>query len=72
MLGLGKSGEVWCAKLEKNDEVRHNITQIASLLAVATVFYWLMDSIYQSGRGGRNRGYGRMEISRRYGLELRP
>ena len=27
---------VW-AKLEKNDEVRHNMTQIASLLAVATI-----------------------------------
>ena len=26
------------AKLEKNDKVRHSMTQIASLLAVATVF----------------------------------
>ena len=29
---------VWWAKLEKNHKVRHNMTQIASLLAVATVF----------------------------------
>ena len=29
---------VWWAKLEENDKVRHNMTQIASLLAVATVF----------------------------------
>ena len=28
---------VWWAKLEKNNKVRHNVTQIASLLAVATV-----------------------------------
>ena len=28
---------VWWAKLEKNDKVRHNMTQIASLLAVAAV-----------------------------------
>ena len=46
---------VWWAKLEKNDKVRHNMTQIASLLAVATVFVDLcqiMGSILQSGRGG--------------------
>ena len=29
------------AKLEKNDKVRHNMTQLASLLAVATVFFFL-------------------------------
>ena len=29
---------VWWAKLEKNDKVRYIVTQIASLLAVATVF----------------------------------
>ena len=34
---------LWWAKLEKNDKVRHNMTQIASLVAVDTVFYWLMD-----------------------------
>ena len=28
---------VWWAKLKKNNKVRHNMTQIASLLAVATV-----------------------------------
>ena len=34
---------VWWAKLKKNVKVRHNImTQKASLLAVATVFTWLM------------------------------
>ena len=45
---------VWWAKLEKNDKVRYNniMIQIASLLTVATVLYWLMDSIYQSGREG--------------------
>ena len=30
--------DVWWPQLEKNDKVRHNMTQIASLLAVATVF----------------------------------
>ena len=29
---------VWWAKLENDDKVRHIVTQIASLLAVATVF----------------------------------
>ena len=28
------------------------MTQIASLVAVDNVFYWLMDFILQSGRGG--------------------
>ena len=42
---------VWLAKLEKNDKVRHNMTQIASLLVVATVFIGLEER-------GRNRGYG--------------
>ena len=28
---------VWWAKLEKNDKVRHDMTQVASLLVVATV-----------------------------------
>ena len=49
---------VWWAKLEKNDKVRHNMTQIASLLAVATVFVDLcqiMGSILQSGRGAYTR-----------------
>ena len=43
---------VWWAKLEKNDKVRHNMTQIASLLAVATDICQIMGSILQSGRGG--------------------
>ena len=37
---------VWWAKLEKNDKVRHNMTQIASLLAVATVFVDLWAPFY--------------------------
>ena len=32
---------VWWAKLEKNDEVKHNMTQVASLLVVATVLLGL-------------------------------
>ena len=38
-------------KTRENNEVRYNMTQIASLITVATVFYWLMDSILQLGRG---------------------
>ena len=37
------SGCQW-AKLEKNNKVRHNMTQIACLLAVATVFAWFLGS----------------------------
>ena len=38
---------VWWGNLKKNDKVRHNMTQIASLLAVATVFVGLWTlSIY--------------------------
>ena len=36
---------VWWAKLEKNNKIRYNVTQIASLLAVATVFFSLRDFI---------------------------
>ena len=43
---------VWWAKLEKNDKVRHNMTQIASLLAVATVFVDLWAPFYSQGGGG--------------------
>ena len=39
---------VWWAKLEKNDEVRHNMTQIASLLAV---FVDLWAPFYSQGGG---------------------
>ena len=46
----------WWAKLEKNDKVRHyTMTQVASLLVVATVFTWLMVCnvcILQSEGGG--------------------
>ena len=42
----------WWAKLEKNDKVRHNMTQIASLLAVATVFIDLWTPFYSRGGGG--------------------
>ena len=40
---------VWWAKLEKNDKVRHIVTQIASLLAVATVFIDLWTPFYSQG-----------------------
>ena len=42
---------VWWAKLEKNDKVRHIMTQIASLLAVATVFltYGLHFTVREGG-----------------------
>ena len=45
---------VWWAKLEKNDKVRHIVSQIASLLAVATVFIDLWTPFYsqEGGRGG--------------------
>ena len=43
---------VWWAKLEKNDKVRHMMTQIASLLAVATVFIDLWTPFYSQGGGG--------------------
>ena len=46
------SHAVWWAKLEKNDKVRHNMTQIASLLAVATVFVDLWAPFYSQGGGG--------------------
>ena len=41
---------VWWAKLEKN-KVRHNVTQIASLLVVASVFTWLTVCILPSEGG---------------------
>ena len=43
---------VWWAKLEKNDKVRHDMTQIGSLLAVATVFIDLWSPFYSQGGGG--------------------
>ena len=43
---------VWWAKLEKNDKVKHIMTQIASLLAVATVFIDLWTPFYSQGGGG--------------------
>ena len=46
---------VWWAKLEKNDKVRHNMTQIASLLAVAAVFVDLWTSFYSQGGGAYTR-----------------
>ena len=42
---------VWWAKLQKNDIVRHNMTQIASLLAAATVFIGLWTLFYRGGGG---------------------
>ena len=39
-------------KTRENNKVRHNVTQITSLLAIATVFIdFNMDSILQSGGG---------------------
>ena len=51
---------VWWAKLEKNDKVRHNMTQIASLLAVATVFVdlcqnWLHFTVREGGAYTRDK-----------------
>ena len=46
---------VWWAKLEKNDKVRHVMTQIASLLAVATVFIDLWTPFYSQGGGAYTR-----------------
>ena len=46
---------VWWAKLEKNDKERHIMTQIASLLAVATVFIDLWTPFYSQGGGAYTR-----------------
>ena len=43
---------VWWSKLEK---VRYNMTQIASLLAVATAFIGLWTLFYSQGGGGAYR-----------------
>ena len=43
---------VWWAKLEKNDKVRHDMTQIASLLAVAAVFFVDLWAPFYSQGGG--------------------
>ena len=46
---------VWLAKLEKKNPIKQgilNMTQIASLLVVATVFAWFMICNVQSGGGG--------------------
>ena len=42
---------VWWAKLEKNDKVRHIVTQTARLLAVATVFIdlWTHFTVREGG-----------------------
>ena len=37
---------VWWAKLKKNNKVRHSMTQIASLLVVATVFIDIWTPFY--------------------------
>ena len=45
------SPAVWQAKLEKNNKVRHNMTQIASLLAIATILltYGLHFTVREGG-----------------------
>ena len=56
---------VWWIKLEKNDKVRHIMTQIASLLAVATVFIYILTQFYSRGGGGEEGGaYTNSTISR--------
>ena len=42
---------VWWEKLEKSDKVSHNMTQIASVLAVATVFISLWTLISRQRMG---------------------
>jgi hypothetical protein len=44
--GRALSLAVWWAKLEKNDKVRNNMTQMASVLAVATAFKGLWTVIF--------------------------
>ena len=39
-------------KTRENDKERHNVTQIASLLAVATVFIDIQTPFYSQGGGG--------------------
>ena len=46
---------VWWAKLEKNDKERHNMTQIASSLVLATVLIVCNVCILQSEGGGEGR-----------------
>ena len=48
---------VWLAKFEKNDKVRHNMTQIASFLAVATVLltYGLHFTVREGGLYARHK-----------------
>ena len=46
---------------EKDDKVRHIMTQIASLLAVATVFIGLWTLFTSQGGPERNHGYGSVE-----------
>ena len=58
---------VWWAKLEKNDKVSHNMTQIASFLAVATIFVDLWAPFYSQGGGGL---YARQTLKYLYMQEL--
>ena len=39
-------------KLKKSNKVRHNMTQIANVLAVVTFFYWLMNLHMTVKEGG--------------------
>ena len=46
------SHAVWWAKLEKNDKVRHNMTQIASLLAVEVLLLLIYGLHFTVREGG--------------------
>ena len=39
-------------QLDENDKVRHSMTQIANLLAVAFVLWILISTVYSQGGGG--------------------
>ena len=59
---------VWWAKLEKNDKVRHIMTQIASLLAIATVFIDVWTLFYSQGLYARKLPMQELELKMQGGL----
>ena len=47
---------VWWAKLDINEKIRHDMTQMASLLAVFTIlFLWTLITTFYNQRGGFTR-----------------